>query len=495
MSSDPYSRPLACVDALGTNAADARRFPEKRVLLMGEARVLATNNGRLIALYCVRLLVRICRYVHVWIPEELRELRNEIEVLGAEIAFCHPLFVASTDPNAENFDAVLNIGTEATAGNMTVINSNGWLARVTYEGRLPAECDQPNPIGALAAASFGVSEIFKRLVGVLPRRGPYFGALMFSTYDWTTGGTATGPELPHALKLPRLLATGQGAIGNGITLLLAELPLDGEIFLLDRQAYGSENLGTCVLMRSDDTGKPKAVANTAWLRSQGKRNVEPLEGEIEKLLGTFGQKIPYPTVIVNGLDNVDARHAIQELWPDFLIDGAIGDFSCQVVTHTPEGNRACLKCMFEMPPAPDPDIAATADTGLSRDRVKDAEGRIDDTDIADAPAERKEFLQKNLGRKICSVISESAFSRIAKDTVRFSPSVPFVATMGAALAMSALVRHVMGHGVPAARFQFDMLVGPEAGEFLNERAKPVCYCQERKALIAEIRRSRDAGQS
>jgi hypothetical protein len=60
-----------------------------------------------------------------------------------------------------------------------------------------------------------------------------------------------------------------------------------------------------------------------------------------------------PTVVLNGLDNISARHQVHRaLWPDIVIDGAIGDFTCQVSRHPWPDNVACLMCLLREPPGP-----------------------------------------------------------------------------------------------------------------------------------------------
>lgn len=487
MTHDPMSRPQACAEALGHHAADAHRFTDKRVLLTGESTVLATANGRWIALDALRLLVRICRHVEVWLPPECRDFRADLEALAREIEFTESVQFPETGPPAKTYDAILSVGCAVTASNVTVINSHGWIARVSSSSDIAGLCDRPNPIAALAAASLGVAEVFKRLVDIRPERGPYADHVSLSllTLEATED---PGPSLP-TLDIATLLLAGQGAIGNGVALLLSQLEVRGSILLLDRQAYGSENLGTCVLLGPTGIGKSKAQANAAWLTAQDVLGVRPLDGEIEELHERFGRELPWPRIVLGALDNVEARHALQDLWPDVMIDGAIGDFSCQSVTHVWGTEMACLKCLFDVPVGIDPALAASAETGLPSHRIGDAESIVTAEDVNGAPPEKREFLQRNLGHRICSLVSDAMRAKVSRDTtsVSFSPSVPFVATMSAALSVAALARHLLGYGSDPARYYLDLLIGPVTAERFNEQARPECYCVSRRTLISRYR--------
>ena len=57
-----------------------------------------------------------------------------------------------------------------------------------------------------------------------------------------------------------------------------------------------------------------------------------------------------PAVVLNGLDNIPGRHQVQRAtWPDVIVDGAIGDFTCQVSRHPWPDDIACLMCLFREP--------------------------------------------------------------------------------------------------------------------------------------------------
>jgi molybdopterin/thiamine biosynthesis adenylyltransferase len=484
---DALSRPLACAAALGRHAADAGRFLDKRVLLTGNIDILDTANGRWIAVDSLRLLIRICRSVDVWIPLARAPLRGELETLARQIEFTQPVQFLERAPNIAGYDAVLNIGSGVPGRNGTTINANGWLARISSGGAVPGDSRIANPIAALAAASLGVSEIFKRLVNVRPERGAYFDALVFSLFTLETSQDP-GPELAR-MNFPTTLVAGQGAIGNGIVLLLSQLGLKGDIFLLDRQAYEPENLGTCVLLGPNGIGKSKADENALWLEANSALTVKPAHGDLGQLLQSFGKEVARPTLVLNGLDNVEARHLVQELWPDVLIDGAIGDFSCQAAAYLWGQDMACLKCLFDLPPGADPERLAVAETGFAAARIRDPEAVVTLQDIEAAPAAKRELLRASVGRKICSVVSDVMRAKITQDqsSAHFSPSVPFVATMSATLVVAMLMRHLLGHRLDTARYYMDLLVGPATAERFNERPLSKCYCVKRRDLIAQYR--------
>ena len=72
--------------------------------------------------------------------------------------------------------------------------------------------------------------------------------LSFNLFDQTLGESDAGPPIVSGLNCGRTWIIGLGAIGNGVLLLIDQLKLRGNVVLVDRQTYGPENLGTCVLI-------------------------------------------------------------------------------------------------------------------------------------------------------------------------------------------------------------------------------------------------------
>ena len=169
-----------------------------------------------------------------------------------------------------SFDAVLSVGTSVKPSlPWTTINSNGWLARVSSGTRsLPADVAMENPVGALAAASLGVGEVFKRLIRLRPERGEMLDGFSFSLRTYRAGETDCGLPLPSSLDVD-LLLVGGGAIGNGTVRLLSQLACRGRIDIVDSQTYGEENLGTCLLMGTHDIGASKAQTLATHLQRPG----------------------------------------------------------------------------------------------------------------------------------------------------------------------------------------------------------------------------------
>jgi molybdopterin/thiamine biosynthesis adenylyltransferase len=478
-----YSRPRKTAEQLGELAEDRHRFLDKRILLTGESALLSTLNGRECFLDSIRLAVRICSNVAVFINKENDALRAEAESLAEDIAFGKRVEFLRDDPDFSQFDAILSIGIEAHPGlPWTTINSNGFLARVTSGAAdIPGPCDVYNPIGSLAAACLGIGEVFKRLIRLKDERGTVLNGFSFSLRNYGEGPSDYGPTIPASLPHD-LLVVGAGAIGNGIIHLISRLPVSGTVTLVDREEYGPENLGTCVLLAPKDVEKPKAARLASILNSCGVR-ANGFAGSFELYAHNLQQ---FPQVVLNGLDNIDVRHEVQRtLWPNIIIDGAIGDFMCQVSTHPWPDDTACLICLFQQPSGRSAADVQSELTGLSKVRLQDPDSVVTEADVKAAPPEKQDNLRSLLGHTLCSVVQNAAAQEISleKQTEDFEPSVPFVACFSACMVMTEALAYLCGWDKKLeSRFQFDFLRGPSFGLALPQSRRLTCICSRRKNI-------------
>ncbi len=488
----PYSRPEATAARLGDLAPDRHRFTEKRVLLCAERDVVATENGRDCFLSSLRLLVRICPNVTLVLPRGCDELRAECHAVSGTIAFRTPVRILNDAPVLDRYDALLCVGTRARSDlPWTVINSNGWVARVSSGSTdLSRDCAQANPAGALAAASLGVAEVFKRLIRLKATRGRLVDGLVFSLYSYCCGDENPGPKLPERMFLD-LLMIGAGAIGNGVVYLLERLPIAGRAIIVDGQRFGPENLGTCVLIGPADVGGEKATFAANLLRAR--LNAKGIGEEFGAFLTHTGPGAAWRPLVVNALDNIETRHAVQDLWPDLILDGAIGDFACQVSRHPWGEDTACLMCLFQQPAGELAEVVASRASGLRRSRVRGDTEVVTEEDVREASGDKKEWLRARLGRSVCSVIQEAMAQQISADTQKsgFQPSVPFVACLSASMVVGELVKALIGSPTPLEpRFQLDVLRGPRLGQLLPQGRRRDCLCTTRARNIEKIRELR-----
>ena len=193
-----YSRPAKTAAQLATQAR--RSSPVSRQEGAADRRTRDSQN-----LQWTGVLPQRLRAAHPHLPEHHdshpRRLRRPAgavsEAFVKRIAFGPGVEHCDHVDDLGLFDAILSVGTAVKPGlPWTTINSNGWLARVSSGTRgLPADVAMENPVGALAAASLGVGEVFKRLIKLKPERGEMLDGFSFSLRSYRAGETDCGPAL------------------------------------------------------------------------------------------------------------------------------------------------------------------------------------------------------------------------------------------------------------------------------------------------------------
>lgn len=490
------SRPLGVAQELGAGELDATTVFSKTVVLTGEKDVLASANGRWCFVDSLRLLSRVVGDLQVVLPDGVPNVQAEVDALLPTLWSQGKVRqVAERQCDWDNAVAVLNVGTQVRPDlRWTSIIANGWVARCTSGSRpLPAGCEQDNPSSSMLAASFGVTEVFKRVYGVPHEKAPQVEDAAFSLFEMSTSFTGLGPQLPQSIRLPTTLLLGAGAIGNGLVLLASQLPLTGSMLVVDKQDFGDENFGTCTLL--DVTawlGEPKAKMLGNWLSERSELDVKGLKTTIEEALANNLLAGKNFDLVINGLDDIDARKAVQMLWPRLIVDGAINSAGAAVVTHSMAHRKfACLRCAFDSPKK-DHITAQSEVTGLSRQSLQGDQNRpITDEDIAKAAEVVRPWLreQQRLGRTICSTMQAAQAAGLGlrlKDG--FMPSVPFVATAAAALVVAQVLRNLLWPDESFVHiFQLaSLFVGPETETRVKRLASAECECTRHAGVIDQL---------
>jgi molybdopterin/thiamine biosynthesis adenylyltransferase len=491
------SRPIGVAQGLGAKDLDQATVFSRIAILTGEKDALGTRNGRWCFISALRLLSRVVGNLQVVLPANLAEFRSEVGELVPQLWSQGRVDLVEMDEACwGEATAILNVGHQVRAGYpWTSILSNGWVARCT-SGTTPisADCDQANPIAAMLAASLGVTEVFKRVYGVPVERAALLDCCEFSLFEFSQTPRGLGPILPAQVQIPNTLLLGAGAIGNAIALLISQLQLTGNLTVIDKQVFGDENFGTCVLLDKESAiGRSKAVEIAAWLeRTNSHIDAKGIESDIESVLSGDILQEKLIDVVINGLDDVAARHAVQKLWPNILVDGAINSIGSSVVTHSMAHREfSCLRCTFELPNKDHLKEQSEA-TGLSRASLEGDQNRpISDADIDAADEASQPWLreQQRLGRTICSTMQVAQIEGLGLRLKKgFLPSVPFIASAAAALVMAQMLRNLLWPDEEFVhQFQFpNMFDGVESGHRFARFASKNCECMRHSIFIDKV---------
>lgn len=455
-------------------------FRESRVLIRLEPQLRNNRDARATFLASVNQTLRFCPNVAVGDAVDALLLHACTTLAAGIYAPGHNMEVAP-ETRIEEFDAILNIGTELRDGlPWSMVNSNGWLARIASADAavtLPHQAaEQPNIVGALAAACLGVGHIFLRLIG----RSVPIEPLEFSLWFCATspvGEGIDGPALPDAFYVDGFLI-GCGAVANGWAYTIKRSPAEGNIDAVDRQSLRTENIGPYVAVIREMVGRAKAEIMREILAPEIRGTPRPEEFELFKVRLEYGLVVP--DLVVNGLDNVATRHAVQRLWPRTLIDMAAGRLTAQVIVKQSDGDGMCLLEALKMPAEEVPyEERVSQITGLRPERILlSPTDRLTQEDVDAAPPEHRTDLEagRASGQLICGRITDQ---NLATDDSggAFAPAVPFVTGLAGVMGGAETVR--WGMGLRESRHvQFDF--GSYRCRALALRCRDECECRAKR---------------
>lgn len=358
-------------------------------------------------------------------------------------------------------------------------------ARLSTDGAPVSQSRTPSSLGTMTTAALVAAEIFKLTAGVRAERMTLHRHLSFCPVmlgdDVALAPALTATSVEIAL-------VGLGAVGTATAQILSKLPLRGRALLVDRQSLAPENLGTYSAGGVADVGRPKVDVAADLLGEFEMTKFASDIGDIPMLIDN--EAMLWPQFLLAGLDSIDARHAAQRVWPDYLIDGATGD-TVAGLHEVVRAGRPCLQCF--LPPRAETSsslVEVAAATGLTVEQLANGDRLLLKNDLEALAPEQRTRLQGHVGKPICGLAQALGLtSDDGSDT--YQPSVPFVSQLAACLVVGRLVARLTDPDCERPNFaQFDTLIGPQSLHAETRRAREGCYCTESEAVINAVRRHR-----
>jgi hypothetical protein len=379
-------------------------------------------------------------------------------------------------------DIRVAIGPSGPAGVIRAIPDQHGYRLATAGGPL-RQRTSASGLGSIEAAAAIAAEVFKVAAGVKGARGVPAIHTAFCPVT-LTDDPGMAPPLPEDWQLRGMLL-GDGAIGTGSAYIVANLPVVGEADLVDPQVFEAENIGTYSLGGVDDArnGIPKVDLVARALPRINCRRWQRFASEVPGLIDD-GQ-MPWPEVVLAGLDSPEARWDAQLIWPNLLLDGATGDTMAGL--HVVEGaGRPCERCFFQQPTAPTtlPGEDLSALTGLPRQLLVQGDRILTGADIDAVAEDRRAALRRFVGRRICALADAYGLTDLPDEGHR--PAIPFVALMAAGLVVGRLIANELGLRRPDNFIQYDGLVGPGPRTEERRRGRPDCDCERKAEIIAKV---------
>ena len=317
---------------------DPKKIFEAPIMVTADAAVLNTINGRIMLESAINLTGRFIDKLAIKIPDSYPDIALRMKKLTAAID-CEI-------EEDENFEPriILSVGPTDVKSEFTVqINSSGWVSYISCNSDVETfSTNDENPVGALGAACFGASEVFKKL---LEMEGCKKGwatnhpkQTCFSFLDYTL--SSNNKNFPRKIAIEKTLLVGAGAVGSGFLYALSKIDnLQGDVIVLDHDTIDCTNLNRCLSYFVEDIGKPKTSV-CEKLSTNGLK----ISGHSIRYNDFQRHESEFP-IVVSTVDNNDARFAIQHDLPKLIFHAATGgERSAVSVIKLLE--NACLCCIF-----------------------------------------------------------------------------------------------------------------------------------------------------
>lgn len=411
-------------------------------------------------------------------------LIDQIEHLAADIDPERLIRVGAAPSGALH----IRIGVDHTAAHLTgAPDGHGThLRRPGYQ--FPRLRHPGSGLGAVLTAAMLTGEVFKTVTALRPGSHRHINVLDFCPVALFT----SDKRAPEHLHLERLALIGAGAIGTAIALILRALGATGELIVVDRQLFERPNVTTYSLgaQRDADERLPKVdIVKTAL---QG-MDVHRIHGTVDKLIAEIETgRSPMPQMVLGAVDNIEARHDIQRIYADLVLDGGTGGRAGTTVSlHEALPTGPCTRCYF-----PTDTTAVSAErrlhqvTGLPLARIARGDQPLTEDDLRHLPRQGRQLLEKHLGKPVCGLGHLIGLTTIDGDNT-YQPSASFVAQQAASLMIGALIyRGGWGRHAPIRQIEYDTLYGPRPDMVDARRPRPGCYCQANADIIKAVRSQR-----
>jgi hypothetical protein len=249
-------------------------------------------------------------------------------------------------PESSTVDPVLTVVIGATSDADIFVDGDGWLSYLGETPGLLAAADDTNPIGPLAAACRGTSQVIQQLLG---DRLPATTRVPDSYWSALTLGPVDGPEAenpPLTDPVIDALLMGAGSIGGATTYTFARVPrLSGNLVVTDPERLEDRNSLKALLARRDGIHALArkvdiAEAELAHLRL----NVDPIAGTLADYVACGPPARPLPLSLC-AVDSVLARRELIDHMPLEALNAACGDTHIVISGHRTD-DGPCIYCLY-----------------------------------------------------------------------------------------------------------------------------------------------------
>ena len=241
----------------------------------------------------------------------------------------------------------------------------GWLAFLGNDYSSISPTENGNCIGAIAAACFGVAQIFKLALRISADRLMRDGVFDMFRLCWTKTRNA-GP-LPET-DIGRLLMVGAGSVGSSAAYCMRMVGVTGNVTVVDKDVVKIENFNRSPIFGRQTTGLSKSEAVAAHLTESRLRTVARTVWWNDYIARQDRFTLPFDVWLPLANDH-GVRFSMQNNVPPVMIHASTtANWGVNHGRHLP-GNDDCLADRFPNVVGGDALVCASGETIDHEDRI------------------------------------------------------------------------------------------------------------------------------
>jgi molybdopterin/thiamine biosynthesis adenylyltransferase len=429
--------------------ADVTELTNKKIALKLNLNFKDNINAQNIYILCANLLARLFINIDFIIPESTQLVINEsninIPLSEYVLSLVKNIFKDGnynfyTKSISNKYDGILTIG-NCNKSNVyeTCIISNGWNI---YINKNNINSFNINPIGACAAACFGVSELFKK---VMRTNSKPINEMEFSLLNYNYEVPLFNPELPESIDIGEVTLIGAGAIGSSFIYSLNCLKnVKGRLNVVDNDKYTESNLNRYIISNNSTIDLPKVNNVENLLMQHTDIDIKKFFMNYDEFKKT-NRKVD---TIITAVDKRITRYNIQGDLPKLIIDSSTTNTYIDLHRVDFGSGGACLGCLYEPDEQDELQYNYISErTGISLERVKllyDTNQGLNEDDISIASQKINKDLSFYINQPIDTLYSHvycgSAIIENAKNSDPIVAPISFISALAGTFVTSELIK-------------------------------------------------------
>lgn len=247
-----------------------------------------------------------------------------------------------SEVNIGTYDGVLVIGKGGYEDNNQIYSlSDGWNIYINNPSVIS---NNVNPIGACAAACFGVAELFKKVSN--PKGNRKIDSLEFSLLNYSTELPIENPHLPTEINLGEVTLVGAGAIGSAFMYTINALnSLNGTLNIVDGDKYSESNLNRYIIADNRTVGMYKTDIAESIFKTHEALTVKKYPMVYDEFIINNSNI----DTLISAVDKRVTRYNMQSDIPKLILDAATTE-SIIDLARIEFTKGACLGCLYKIKP-------------------------------------------------------------------------------------------------------------------------------------------------